>query len=666
MSPKTSKTRDELLSAVDAAKVLGLSADMVRLLAREGRLPAAAQTVRGLRLFRRGDVEELAAERAGYPAHKHAVQFYEKDEFLCAAVTSLVAEALRAGAPAVVIATEDHRREIRARLEEAGLDVGRACETSQLAIRDAREVLETFMVDGVPDPDRFATQVGGILRVVTAARPRGRLRIYGEMVDLLWLDGRHDAAIKLEELWNELGLVHSFSLLCAYGMGNFREPGHVERFQQICGTHTHVLPAETYPRYGDMQECLREIALLQQRAHALEGEIEQRLAVEEALRQSREELRQQNEKLEAATQAKDEVLAILGHELSDPLAPIQTAFALMRVRGLASREQNLVERQVGYLARLAGDLLDASQLGRGKLELHVQRIELAEVVARAIETSGPLLERRQHPVDVEVPAGLIVVVDPDRMAQVVVNLLANASKYSDRGTPIQIRASREGASVRLSVKDQGIGMTPEVIGRVFDSFARRTAEPERPGSGLGLGLAIAHSLVKLHGGTVAAHSEGKGKGSEFVVEIQAADVALSEPARSPAAAQQEPSPNARARRVLVVDDNVDLASLIAELLEHLGHQVELAHDGHSALDAAARFRPEVALLDIGLPVMDGYELARQLRTLGDGKIHLVAITGFGQDADRRLSEEAGFAGHLLKPVDPKVLATVVDLAGFAE
>jgi signal transduction histidine kinase/CheY-like chemotaxis protein len=666
MTSKAAIVQDELLSAVDAAKILGLSADMVRILAREGRLLPAAQTVRGLRLFRRVDVEDLAAERAGRPAHRHAVQFYENDESIGSVLATMMGDALRHGAPVVIVATEPRRLDFCARLESQGVNVGAARTSAQLALHDAHEVLATFMVDGSPDRDRFGAEVGRIIERAKSARPRARLRVYGEMVDVLWKEGNPEAAIRLEELWNELGHLHNFSLLCAYDMQNFRDASHAEAFARVCHNHTHVIPAESYSRDSSLEDSMRQVAVLQQQAAALarelderrqfEGRLRQALAererAEEAVRKSREELRRQHERLVEATRVKDELLGLVGHELRNPLAPIRTALEVMRLRGMDTREQTILERQVAHLVQLLDDLLDISRLSRGVLELSQERVELADVVDRALESTSSLLQQRAHVVDVQVPEGLAALVDPARMVQVVANLISSAARCSAHGSAIRIRAERAGEVVRLAVKDEGPGI----------AAGADTSHPSERVAG-GLGMAIVRNLVQLHGGNVSVLSEGSGRGSEVAIDLPAADGAPAAQASAPAAADCRKQPIQKPCRILVVDDNADLAALIGELLEHLGHTVELAYDGPSALEAAARFAPDVALLDIGLPIMDGYELAAALRVATGGRIHLVAISGYGQDADRRRSEEAGFSGHLVKPVSPELLARAVQDCG---
>ncbi len=360
---------------------------------------------------------------------------------------------------------------------------------------------------------------------------------------------------------------------------------------------------------------------------------------------------------ESANRAKDDFLAMLGHELRNPLSPILTSLHLMRMRGLHSAEQAVIERQVANLTRLVDDLMDVSRITRGKIDLRRRRVELAEVVLRGLEMAEPLVEQRRQRVVCDVPPeGLPVNADPDRLAQVVSNLLTNAAKYSEPGTTVEVSGGRSGSLAFLRVRDQGVGIKPEMLDRIFDLFVQEPQSLDRSKGGLGLGLTIVRSLVDLHGGTVSAASAGPGRGSEFVVhlplepgaELEAAP-GSSRPVLPVVAA---PVSGPQHNRILVVDDNVDGAQGLAEILRELGHEVQLAHDGPSALQIARWFHPNVCLLDIGLPVMDGYQLARLLRESHDlpADARIVAITGYGQDADRRRSSEAGFNAHLIKPV----------------
>lgn len=366
--------------------------------------------------------------------------------------------------------------------------------------------------------------------------------------------------------------------------------------------------------------------------------------------------------LSAASQAKDEFLAMLGHELRNPLSPIVTALQLMRMRddGAHGREREIIQRQVDHLVRLVDDLLDVSRVTRGKIELKVERVALARVTDKAVEMASLLVEQRRHQLQVEVEPGLEWEGDPVRLAQVVSNLLTNAARYTEPGGRLWLRARRDGLdAVEISVRDTGIGLAPEVREQVFELFFQGKRGIDRAEGGLGIGLALVKNIVELHGGSVHAHSAGRGLGSEFVVRLPlrsavALQAPVELPAREPAGAPQ---------RVLLVDDNADGADTLGRLLRAHGHTVEVHHDPVSALAALERFSPTVALLDIGLPVLDGYQLAARIRARPSGEgCRLVALSGYGQAADHARSQAAGFERHLVKPVDPADAARVVAAA----
>jgi PAS domain S-box-containing protein len=369
---------------------------------------------------------------------------------------------------------------------------------------------------------------------------------------------------------------------------------------------------------------------------------------------------------ESANRAKDEFLAMLGHELRNPLAPIVTALQVMEQHDApGGRERQIIDRQVTYLTRLVDDLLDVSRLAAGKIELARQRVELADVVASAVELTSPMFEGRSHPPDVAVAqGGLALDGDPARLAQVVANLLSNAAKYSDPAARIQVTARRDAGDVVLCVRDHGIGIGPDLLPIVFDLFSQEHQAIDRARGGLGLGLAIVRNLVRLHGGSVAAHSEGVGLGSEFVVRLPGA-------AELPVTARRgEPASTRRARRtsrrVVIVDDNQDASELLADALIGLGHDVPIAHDGPSGLSRVTEVVPDVAFLDLGLPGMDGYELARRLRQQpGLERIRLIALTGYGDPAARLRSAAAGFDEHLVKPASLARIAEAIDRGAAA-
>ncbi|MGE0868315.1 MAG: GAF domain-containing protein [Kofleriaceae bacterium] len=368
---------------------------------------------------------------------------------------------------------------------------------------------------------------------------------------------------------------------------------------------------------------------------------------------------------EAANRAKDEFLAMLGHELRNPLSPIVTALELMRLRGATegSSEHNVIERQVSHLVRLVDDLLDISRITRGKVTLELRPVVVRKVITKALEIASPLLEQRRHHVTLEWPDGdLCVEGDEVRLSQVFANLLNNAAKYTQQNGEIAIVGRRDGRDLVVIVRDNGIGIAPDLLPHVFDLFVQGYRAPDRGQGGLGIGLALVRSLVALHHGEVTAASNGLGAGSEFVVRLPLLDMtqAVASGPDAPVSAARE-LPHCTKRRVLIVDDNEDAAMLLAEMLEAVGHEVAVAHDGPRTLDVLRRFHPEVALLDIGLPVMDGYELAAKLQEqLGAEAPRLIAMSGYGQEHDRVRSIESGFEQHFVKPVSLDKLLLAIE------
>ena len=363
-----------------------------------------------------------------------------------------------------------------------------------------------------------------------------------------------------------------------------------------------------------------------------------------------------------ADRRKDEFLAMLSHELRNPLAPILTATHLMRLRGDVATpdEREVIERQAEHLVRLVDDLLDVARVASGKVTLAKKPLELASVVAKAVEATERLLEDRQLELHLSVPiTGLRVDADEVRLTQVVNNLLSNAARYTPPGGRVDVSGLRESNEVVLRVRDNGVGIDPALQPQVFDLFVQGPGGADRAEGGLGLGLSLVRTLTMLHGGTVSVHSDGPGSGSEFTVRLPASRP-LTRAERDRTTAPPRRSYAAPARRVLVVDDNRDAAETLSRILTMTGHEVRTVYDPSQALSLVDVFKPEVGILDIGLPVMDGYELAHELRErLGDSPLLLIALTGYGRDQDRERSEEAGFAAHMLKPVDIQELLRLV-------
>jgi signal transduction histidine kinase len=425
------------------------------------------------------------------------------------------------------------------------------------------------------------------------------------------------------------------------------------------------------------EEKTRELEVMNrslQRANAelgaanrsLQSEIAERTRAEQALKE--------------ADRHKDEFLAMLAHELRNPLAPIHNAVELMRLRPLGDPQllwaRDVIARQLTSLTRLVDDLLDVSRITRGKINLTRQAVELEALISRAVETVHPLYDEHGHQLTLELPPpGVRLFGDPTRLTQAVANVLGNAAKYTNNGGRISLTAEVRDEDVEIRVRDNGIGIRPELLPHVFELFTQLDRDDGRTQGGLGIGLALVQRLVQMHGGDVTAASDGPGKGAEFVIRLpllrEETDRAAARPETSPPAPpcpREVPgavSPLATAgtqsmvRRILIADDNNDALESLATLLQLSGHEVYTATNGGTALQSAERHLPEVALLDIGMPLLDGYEVAKRIRAQPWGqRITLVALTGWGQDSDRRRSREAGFDSHLVKPLD---LETLTDL-----
>lgn len=389
------------------------------------------------------------------------------------------------------------------------------------------------------------------------------------------------------------------------------------------------------------------------------GQLEHQRAEED--RQMQRRLQEQSEALREADRRKNEFLAMLSHELRNPLAPLRTAAQILRLKCPPDPElestRAVIERQVQYMTRMVDDLLDISRITRGLVQLQKEPVELAFVVDRAVEMARPLIDARKHELTVSLPPEPIwLEADPARLVQVLTNLLNNSCKYTDENGQISITARRDNGSILVKVRDNGVGIPADLLSRVFEPFTQADRSLARSDGGLGIGLALVKSLIELHGGKVQAFSSGPGMGSEFMVQLPIWKQAPHLAAKSE---QILGNLNPR-RRILVVDDSVDGAKALAMLLSILGHDVRTAHDGLNALAEARSNPPELVLLDIGLPGMDGFEVAQRMRQeLGLKEAILVAITGYGQDEDRRRSREAGFDAHLVKPIDPNQLNSLL-------
>jgi len=838
--------------------------------------------------------------------HEHFVQFYEQESALLQSVAEFVQYGLNGGAGAIVIATAAHLEQLERELRARGVDVTVARARRQLVVLEASVTLASIMHHGSPQWSRFLESVGTVLADLRRRYPR--VIAFGEMVTLLWRDGLQQAALQLEELWNELGERERFSLYCAYPLPREAREVDLHRFERVCSQHRRVIPAESYTRAA-AEARPQLVAQLQQKARALEWEVQRRIMVERALaerdrelsdflenalegllkvgpdgtvfwvnaaglellgcgsdmqcvgrpiedfhldpcdgrtslqrllagetlhdhatvlrrsdgsvrhvriaanaqwdagklihsrwfvrdvtherladsarahlaaivecsddaivsktlegiirswnraaeglfgysaeeavgqpitliippervqeeqeileklrrgeridhfetvrvgksgrcidvaltispvrnaegvivgaskiardiseRKASEqaqqrtigELKRAEEALREADRRKDEFLAVLAHELRNPLAPIRYAVALAKKDGARLTErrlqaQGIIERQVEHMSRLLDDLLDVSRITRGTLVLRRSSVDLATIVAAAQEAARPLIEERGHTLAVTLPQeALRLMADPVRLAQILANILINAAKYTDSGGRIALEARQEGGEVVVVIRDNGMGISGDMMPRVFTLFAQASPAIERSEGGLGIGLALVRGLVELHGGSVRAHSRGVGQGSEFVVRLPIgnAEVGMSSDETGARA-----SAGAKPLRLLVADDNRDSAATCAALLEASGHQVSIAHTGREAFDLACSLQPDALLLDIGMPELNGYQLAQRIRGTGWGRrAMLIAITGWGQEQDKRQALAAGFDRHLTKPIDPSVLEALL-------
>lgn len=401
-------------------------------------------------------------------------------------------------------------------------------------------------------------------------------------------------------------------------------------------------------RVAALVSVVRTALRARQRQYQIREHLRERMRGEAALRD--------------ADRRKDEFLAILAHELRNPLAPIRNSLHILRLTArddpAVERVGDMLERQVNHMVRLVDDLLEVSRITRGKIELRKESIEVAAIVRSAVETSRPLIDAAGHQLAVTLPSEpLTLEGDLVRLAQVLANLLNNAAKYTDPGGQIWLTVACAGSEIQISVRDNGAGIAADMLPRVFDLFTQVDRTAGKAHGGLGIGLSLVKSLVDLHGGRVAARSAGIGQGSEFTVHLPRA---LGAQHSGPTPAHQRPGAATAPRRILVVDDNRDAAESLGMLLKLLGAEVQVAYDGPEALQVIGAFRPAIILLDLGMPGMDGYEVARQLRQRPEGRdATLIALTGWGQEEDRRRSKAAGFDHHLIKPADRSVLESLL-------
>ena len=585
-----------------------------------------------------------------FPEGQHGVRFFERAAYPAEQIASFLKEGLDAGCFVMALATRPHLEAICDALSALGVSEGERVGAGQLALEDARSLAAALVQTGKVEPSVFEARLGQRLRRGLERYKKGRA--YGEVVDELLRTGDVESCLALETLWSEVLKEQPVELLCGYSLDEFAGDGSCSVFRRVCDAHQHV-QCDAGERLGQG----RMAAELWQSRAALSHEAAERRCAERDLSHAYEDLarayetaRSACERAELASLSRDEFMARLGHELRNPLAPILVATELMarRAPDTFDAEREVIERQAQHLMHLIDDLLDVARITSGKLELRRRPVELGRVAREALEIVMPLVHQNGHQLTLEVAeAGLLVDGDQQRLTQVVVNLLSNAAKYTPAGGQIVVEATSNATSVTLAVSDDGIGLEQELSSRIFDLFVQGEQSRARAHGGLGLGLTIANSLVQLHGGRLRVFSDGPGCGSSFEMELP-----LSATRAAPNTGVRGKLPRAgRALDILVIDDNLDLATLFADSLRERGHRVEVALDGSAALRLAEDFRPDVALLDLGLPDIDGCELGPRLKAhFAQHELKLIAISGYGHESDFERTRAAGFDLHLVKPV----------------
>ena len=482
----------------------------------------------------------------GVPAHDHVVQFYENEHFLDAAVGDFLVEGLSASQPVLVLATQARRDALAQRLRARGFDVDSTGCSSRVTMLDARETLDTFMVGASPDAGKFRTRLGGAIQGCAHQNTTTGVRAYGEMVDLLWKDGNTDGAIQLEELWNELASSHSFSLLCAYAMGNFYKEADSNHFHRVCRQHSRVIPTERYTQGGEVDRML-EFTTLQQRAQVLESEIEHRKDLErrlretvsahreaeEALKQALERERAARADAEAATKAKTQFLTVMSHELRTPLNAIAGHVELveMGVHGPLNEAQRdallRVQRSQRHLLALINNVLNLARIETGRIEYSLGEVALVPLLADITALVEPLFAGKQVKCEMVMPAEqppdvpLVVRADAEKVRQVVINLLTNALKFTPAGGSVTVEAGRGDGPATVGwirVRDTGIGIAATKLDTIFEPFVQLAEPSGSQRDGVGLGLAISRDLARGMGGDITVES-AVGAGTTFTLSL---------------------------------------------------------------------------------------------------------------------------------------------------
>jgi len=612
-------------------------------------------------------------------AGRHSVQFYETDSFLLDSVTSFLHEGIRSGDACIVVATQPHREKLAAQLLGHGLDVVNDGLGEQYYAFDAEETVSQLLIDDVIQPALFTGIVGDIVKRVSAQGRR--VRAFGEMVALLAARGKFQAAIDLEQCWNQLQKSYEFRLLCAYSLTTF-DNDIANSLAAVCDVHSEVNPCESYHALSTAEERLRAIVVLQQKARTLESEIAERKKVELALRAATDELKkilvsEQLARAEAvsANRMKDEFLATVSHELRTPLNAI-IGWTHMLGKGkldqaLTARAIETIERNAKAQAQLVEDILDVSRVITGKLQLNIGPVDVAAIINAAIDSVQPAATSKAIEIEVTLdPVIRHIAADANRLQQIVWNLLANAIKFTAPGGQVNVSLKRKAGNVQITVSDTGKGIDPAFVPFIFDRFRQEDASTTRSYGGLGLGLSIVRHLAELHGGTVEAYSRGEGTGATFTILLPNLRPPADKPktrkisSTSSAVAGNDnlllPLPSIAGRRILLVDDDADTLRMLSEVLGAQSAVVESANSVQEAIELLDRFPADVVVSDLAMPEKDGYSLIETIRDREtETKLQAIALTALVRIEDRARALSAGFNMFLAKPVQPTELINAI-------